>query len=99
MKDKNLLQCCQSILNFLEEEYNGQIPSPMQEVMDQTLIENGWSIGKKGSMIGFTKYLNDIFQLGYTIEDENKEVKIFFTKHSRQFYKGIIRDLKIKSLL
>lgn len=102
MKDKNLLQCCQSILNFLEEEYNGQIPTPMQKVMDEVLVSNGWGDGKfgfGGNMIGFTEFLNNIFQLGYTIEDENKNMKPFFNNHSRQFYKGIIRDLKIKLLL
>lgn len=98
MKDKNLLQCCQSVLNFIEEDYSGQIPSPMQKVMNEVLVSNGWGNGTNGDMINFTKYLNDIFQIGYTIEDENKEVKKFFTEHSRQFYKRIIRDLKIKSL-
>lgn len=100
MKDKNLLQCCQSILNFLEEEYNGQIPTPMQKVMNEVLVSNGWGNEfKNGDIKGFTKYINDIFQLGYTIEDENKNMKPFFDNHSTQFYKGIIRDLKIKSLL
>jgi hypothetical protein len=98
MRYKNLLQCAQSVLDFIEEDYTGMIPSTMQNVMDQTLIRNGWSKdNNNGDMIGFTKYLNERFELGYIIEDQNG-VRNFFTKHSRQFYKSIIREQKLKQL-
>ena len=98
MSDDKLLECCQAILDFLEEGNTAKIPTPKQLVMDDVFKDTMWiSIQNNTDMIGFTKYLNDIFQLGYDIEIEG--ITPFFRNHSISFYKSIIRNLKIKQLL
>jgi hypothetical protein len=107
MDNKNLLKCCKAVLEFLEEEYYGEIPSPKQNIMTEILIENDWydkTKTKNGKhvypdMIEFTKYLNERYQLGYQISDEVGNMKPFFENHSRIFYKSIIRDLKIEEII
>ena len=95
MDNKNLLKCCKAVLDFLTEEYYG-IPTPKQNIMNDILIKNGWVTG---DMTGFTEYLNKRFQLGYSIEDEEGNMKNFFENHSRNFYKTIIRDLTINEII
>ena len=112
MTDKDL-ECSQTVLNFIEEDDNlGTIPSPMQTIMNEVLSRNGWGLDSpasdqyrvNGDMIGFTKYLNKKYDLGYSIELEDyRNLRDFFTNHSIPFYKRIItqltRDLKLKQLL
>lgn len=101
MDNKNLLKCCKAVLDFLNEEYYGEIPTPKQNIMNDILIKNGWvtDIVLGGDMVGFTEYLNKRFQLGYSIEDEEGNMKNFFENHSRNFYKTIIRDLTINEII
>jgi hypothetical protein len=100
MEDKNLLDCCQTILDFLQEDYHliqgrSSIPTPKQEIMNNTLSDNGWN----NNMIRFTEYLNNLFQLGYQIEDtKTGSYKPFFSTQAEGFYKKIIRNLKLKQL-
>ena len=101
MDNKNLLKCCKAVLDFLNEEYYGEIPTPKQNIMNDILIKNDWvtDIVLGGDMVGFTEYLNKRFQLGYSIEDEEGNMKHFFENHSRNFYKTIIRDLTINEII
>ena len=101
MDNKNLLKCCKAVLDFLNEEYYGEIPTPKQNIMNNILIKNGWvtDIVLGGDMAGFTEYLNKRFQLGYSIEDEKGNMMNFFENHSRNFYKTIIRDLTINEII
>ena len=64
MSDKDLLECCQSILDFLCEDDDAtwrtrnvslEIPTPKQKIMDEVLNRNGWS----PDMVGFTEYLKN----------------------------------------
>lgn len=110
MSDKDLLECCQSILDFLcEDDYaawrtknvSHEIPTPKQKIMDEVLTRNGWGKGNgNGDMTGFTEYLNNLFQMGYQIKDENGNYKPFFSsEQSRNFYKHFVRKLKLKLLV
>ena len=104
MLDKDLLECCQSILDFLCEPAATLIsidafPTPKQKIMDEVLTRNGWGKGN-GDMIDFTEYLNNLFQIGYQIKDESGSYRPFFSsEQSRNFYKHFIRKLKIKQLV
>ena len=100
MLDKDLLECCQSILNFLcdDTSYNS-FPTPKQKIMDEVLTRNGWGKGN-GDMVGFTEYLNNLFQMGYQIKDESGSCRPFFSsEQSRNFYKHFVRKLKLKQLV
>lgn len=105
MLDEDLLECCQSILDFLCEDDKGLVirpsewPTPKQKIMDEVLTRNYWGLGN-GNMIGFTKYLNDTFQMGYEIQDEDGNYKKFFSsEQSRNFYRHFVRHLKLKQLI
>ena len=101
MSDDNLLECCQAILEFIEEGPTHKIPTPKQLAMEEVFTKKAqaWRTSNTTNMVGFTYYLNDLFQLGYNISDENGSAKTFFKNHSVEFYKSIIRNLKIKQLL
>lgn len=105
MSDKDLLECCQSILDFLCEDDDAtwrtrnvslEIPTPKQKIMDEVLNRNGWS----HDMVGFTEYLNNLFQMGYEIQSQDGSFKPFFSsEQSRNFYKHFVRKLKLKQLV
>jgi hypothetical protein len=111
MSDKDLLECCQSILDFLCEDEdatwrtkNVRVPTPKQKIMDEVLTRNGWGrftqFSGNGDMFGFTEYLNNIFQMGYQIKDESGNYKPFFSsEQSRNFYRHFVRKLKLKQLV
>lgn len=112
MTDETLLECCQSILDFLQEEVDSDtailacvklphrvlFPTPKQKIMNKVLFRNGWGDQDNGDMTGFTEYLNNVFSMGYQMKNE-KGYKNFFENQSRQFYKHILRNLKLKQLL
>jgi len=113
MSDKDLLECCQSILDFLCEDDSSEwrtknvptstgvflFPTPKQKIMDEVLTKNGWG-HENGDMIGFTEYLNNLFQMDYQINDESGNYKPFFSsEQSRNFYKHFVRKLKLKQLI
>ena len=104
MSDKDLLECCQSILDFLCEDdatwrtrnVSLEIPTPKQKIMDEVLNRNGWS----HDMVGFTEYLNNLFQMGYEIQSQDGSFKPFFSsEQSRNFYRHFVRKLKLKQLV
>jgi len=95
MNNKDLIECCEAVLDFLNEVNYVELATK-QNIMNDVLIKNGWEFG---DMVGFTKYLNEKFQLGYSIADEEGNFRPFFEKHSRHFYKSIIRDLTINKIL
>lgn len=96
MTDKDILECSHVVLNFIEENYDGTYPSKMQVIMNEVLVRNGWykyPDKTNGDMIGFTKYINKKYDLGYKIEGENGDLRNFFRNHSVPFYKRIISQL------
>lgn len=101
MSDKDLLECCQAVLDFLCEDDDAtwrtsEIPTPKQKIMDEVLNRNGWS----HDMVGFTEYLNNLFQMGYEIQSQDGSFKPFFSSdQSRNFYKHLVRKLKLKQLV
>lgn len=105
MSDKDLLECCQSILDFLCEDDDAtwrtrnvslEIPTAKQKIMDEVLNRNGWS----HDMVGFTEYLNNLFQMGYEIQSQDGSFKPFFSsEQSRNFYRHFVRKLKLKQLV
>ena len=113
MSDNDLLECCQSILDFLCEDDDAtwsrfvrytnstrnvslEIPTPKQKIMDEVLNRNGWS----HDMVGFTEYLNNLFQMGYEIQSQDGSFKPFFSsEQSRNFYRHFVRKLKLKQLV
>ena len=42
MNNKDLIECCKAVLDFLNEEYYGEIPTPKQNIMNDVLIKNDW---------------------------------------------------------
>lgn len=100
MNNKDLIECCKAVLDFLNEEYYGEVPTPKQNIVNDILIKNGWEYRNLGDIVGFTKYLNEKFQLGYSIVDEEGKVtRSFDGEQSRNFYKTIIRDLTINKII
>lgn len=105
MSDKDLLECCQSILDFLCEDDSSEwrtrnistpFPTPKQKIMDEVLNRNGWC----HDMVGFTEYLNNLFQMGYEIQSQDGSFKPFFSsEQSRNFYRHFVRKLKLKQLV
>ena len=49
-------------------------------------------------MVGFTEYLNNIFQFNYKIKSDKGDYKSFFSTREN-FYKLFIRRLKLKQLI
>ena len=99
MTDYQVLECCESVLDFLNEDI------PMAEVsalgfrtpcsvrMTALLNAHGFD-----SMVEFTELLNKHYNLGYKLQDD-MGYKTFFTNESRGFYKSIIRNLKINEVI
>ena len=42
MNNKDLIECCKAVLDFLNEENNGRIPTLKQNIMNDVLIKNDW---------------------------------------------------------
>jgi hypothetical protein len=99
MNNKDLIECCKAVLDFINEENDGRIPTLKQNIMNDVLIKNDWKYKNFGDMVGFTKHLNEKIQLGYSIADEEGNLRPFFEKHSRHFYKSLIRDLTINEII
>ena len=98
MSDKDLLECCQSVLDFLCEDDSSEFPTPKQKIMDEVLTKNGW--GHENGNFGFTEYLNNLFQMGYEIQSQDGSFKPFFSsEQSRNFYRHFVRKLKLKQLV
>lgn len=99
MTDYQILECCEAVLNFLNEDIPVKEASalgfktPCSVYMSAMLKSHNY-----GGMISFTEYLNRKYDLGYKLQD-NLGYKTFFTNESRGFYKSIIRNLKINEVI
>jgi hypothetical protein len=113
MTDLELLECTQSIYDFLLDDVvvNGPNRSfnSFMEIesfikMNETLIKYNFCKGSGVSdMVGFTSMLNNEFEI---YDDDifkermaNDPKSFFSTTKSHEFYKIILRELKIKLYL
>lgn len=89
LTEKDELECCLSILDFLLENAEPPIPTPMQSKMDKILSKFGTD------MVPFTQYLNNKYQIYDGLLWSYSAKEFFSTTKSIGFYKTIIRKLKI----
>lgn len=92
LTDLEEYECCIVIYNFLIEDCGvvDDFKTPMMQVMNIKLNKHNTSMCK------FTEYLNDKYKLNYKIaSDEDGTYLEFFSNHSRQLYKRIIRNYKL----
>ena len=106
MTDLEILECCQSILDFLEENLTEEelnfhgFDTPMNKKMRSILKKHGFEKREGDKLmhtIPMAAFCLDMNQK-YKIHDKlwDKEAREFFaTNKSRDFLKQIMRDLKI----
>lgn len=96
-----ILECSQSVLNFLIKDSDG-IKDGIISLVFLPHYEDAFRVIEKykmGDLTSFTKYLNKRYKImrepiwKYTARD------FFSTDTSKDFYKVIIRDLKLKKLV
>lgn len=108
MDDKDLLDCCQSVLNFLQDKDEGLTnftESKTMKEMDRVLSKNEfWSSVYGSNMTGFMKWLSheydfdspDIYDDGRSYFSDGFK---FSEAPAKTFLKVVIREIKLKELL
>ncbi len=113
MTNLELLECTQSVYDFLIDDtdirlnksYNSFMEIPTFKNMNDTLTKYGfgneWS--EKADMVLFTQCLNGLYKI-YDLDDFRKLLKykpkdFFSTKESHNFFKTILRQLKVNTLV
>ena len=113
MTNLELLECTQSVYDFLIDEndirlnksYNSFMEIPAFKNMNDTLTKydfgNEWS--ERSEMVLFTLTLNDLYKI-YDQNDFRKLLKykpkdFFSSKESHNFFKTILRQLKVNTLV
>jgi hypothetical protein len=110
MTDIELLECTQSVYDFLIDDtdirlnksFNSFMEIPAFKKMNDTLVKYELYHGQK-NMVLFTLTLNDV----YKIYEQNSFKKLirnspkdfFSSTKSHDFYRTILRDLKLKLCL
>lgn len=106
MTDLEILECCQSVLDFLEEDPSEEefeqhgFNTPMNSKMDKVLRDHGYTqpgLMHTMPMVAFCMELNQEYKIHDRLWD--KEPREFFsTIKSRNFLKQIMRELKLNIL-
>lgn len=101
MKDEEILECCQSVYDFLTDDitekeikkYTSFHHIPKYDNMIKTI--NKYNLG---DMISFTKMLNHQYMGSGLMLWEDSAREFFGTERGKNFYRLILRDLKLKQL-
>jgi len=99
MKDKEILECAESVYEHLIDDTSPKNYSSFENI---PAFSNMMKTLKKYNtdMVPFTMYLNDIHESCLFNSILTKSPKEFFsTTKAKDFYKSIIRNLKIELLL
>lgn len=101
MDNDSLIECCQSVLDFLiedDEEFKNSTGSFTYLPHYKKMIEviNKYEMG---DMISFTKFINRKYRIYPDPIFVDGKAKEFFTKNGVSFYKGVLRELKINKIL
>ncbi len=109
MDDIILIECAQSVYDHLMDDtnikdYNSFEDIPAFKRMNDILSKHGFITEFGGvDMIGFTSELNDIFEIYEVSQFRNllrDRPRDFFSKtKSRNFYRTILRELKLSLIV
>lgn len=90
---KTEVKCAETVLNFLLEDQPQDkmpiLPTPMQKKMDDMLGENNTD------MLPFTQYLNHKYKIYDGLLWSYSAKEFFSTTKAVNFYRKVIRKLKI----
>jgi hypothetical protein len=103
MLDKDLLECCQSILDFLYEVSEKGFPNsqqkPKEKIMNETLRKYDWTYHNGyGKVNEFTDYMSWIFNIKCEGNHYEKRSDFIYSEEAKNFYKHIVRELKLKKI-
>ena len=99
MSESEIIECSQVIYDFIQDEtdislFNNFNDIPIQKKMNETLRKYNTDI------IPFTEYINKEYNIYPDPFWKNFSAREFFsTTKALDFYKTILRDLKLKSCL
>lgn len=95
MSDKDLLNRCQVILDFLYEVrelgHPTSQPKPKEKIMDDLLKQNG-------GLRNFTKFLEQLFKLNYVTDYDYGFLDDKNLQNLLNLYTTISRNIKIKEI-
>jgi hypothetical protein len=110
MTDLELLECTQSLYDFLIDDndieknksFNSFMEIPSFKKMNETLVKYEFVHGQK-NMVLFTLTLNDVYEI-YDQNDfrqllRNRPKDFFSSKECHNFFKTILRQLKVNLTL
>jgi hypothetical protein len=110
MSDSELLECTQSVYDFLIDDndirlnksHNSFMEIPSFKKMNETLVKYEFVHGQK-NMVLFTLTLNDVYKI-YEQNDfrqllRNRPRDFFSSKECHNFFKTILRQLKVNLIL
>jgi len=100
--DLEILECSQSVYNFLviDESHLINVVGGFDKLPHYKEMLEVLETHKMGDMVSFTHYLNDKYKISSDPLWVPGNAKTFFsTDKSHNFYKQIIRNLKINLLL
>ena len=110
MTDLELLECTQSVYDFLIDDndieknksLNSFMEIPTFKKMNETLVKYEFVHGQKNKVL-FTLTLNDVYKIyeqnGFKKLIRNSPKDFFSSTKSHDFYRIILRDLKLKLCL
>jgi hypothetical protein len=110
--DDDIIECCQSILDFLYEVSEKGFPNskqkPKEKIMNDTLRKYDWAYPNGyGRLNSFTDYMSAIFS-SYVVKNETDRSfsnlyegrnDFIYSEEAKNFYKHILRELKLKKIL
>jgi hypothetical protein len=108
MDNLDLLECCQSVLNYLQDKDEGLInftESETMKEMDRVLVKNDLKSSVFGTnMMNFMRWLSN--EYNFDSPDIYDDGRSYFSDGfkfpkapAKTFLKAIIREIKIKELL
>jgi len=103
-KDDDILECCQSILDFLYEVSEKGFPNsqqkPKEKIMNETLRKYDWTYHNGyGKVNEFTDYMSWIFNIKCEGNHYEKRSDFIYSEEAKNLYKHIVRELKLKKIL
>ena len=108
MDNLNLLECCQSVLNFIQDKDEVLInftESETMKEMDRVLVKNDFKSSVFGTnMMNFMRWLSN--EYNFDSPDIYDDGRSYFSDGfkfpkapAKTFLKAVIREIKIKELL
>ena len=108
MNNLDLLECCQSVLNFIQDKDEGLInftESETMKEMDRVLAKNDFESSVFGTnMMNFMRWLSN--EYNFDSPDIYDDGRSYFSDGfkfpkapAKTFLKAVIREIKLKELL